>query len=204
MIVSPSIASANLLRIGEEVNYVNKYYNEIHIDIEDGVVVSGISFGMKMAKAIKERAKVEISLHLEVLHPLAYLDQIAELSPDYVFVQTDHIPDALEVIHAFKGKGLNVGLAVGNRDIQRNYSDVFEATDIALVSTAMHEDMQQRYRSELGNYALKLSESGKKVWIDGGVTKDVYISLSQSSIYASVMGRGVFNDEKLAAELYRK
>lgn len=204
MIVSPSIASANLLRIGEEVNYVNKYYKEIHIDIEDGVVVSGISFGMKMAKAIKERAKVEISLHLEVLHPLAYLDQIAELSPDYVFVQTDHIPDALEVIHAFKGKGLNVGLAVGNRDIQRNYSDVFEATDIALVSTAMHEDMQQRYRSELGNYALKLSESGKKVWIDGGVTKDVYISLSQSSIYASVMGRGVFNDEKLAAELYRK
>ena len=52
MKVSPSIASADVLNVASEVAFIDKYFDNIHIDIEDGVAVGGISFGMKMSKGI--------------------------------------------------------------------------------------------------------------------------------------------------------
>ncbi|MBR2534402.1 MAG: hypothetical protein IKE50_06465, partial [Erysipelotrichaceae bacterium] len=49
MKVSPSLASGDVLYVAREVDYIDKYFDNIHLDIEDGVVLLGITFGMKMA-----------------------------------------------------------------------------------------------------------------------------------------------------------
>ena len=39
MLISPSIASADVLRVADELDYIDKYFDNVHIDIEDGVAI---------------------------------------------------------------------------------------------------------------------------------------------------------------------
>ena len=43
-------------------------------------------------------------------------------------------------------------------------------------------------------FAKKLSKT-KKVWIDGGITWDIYNSLKESDIHEAIMGRAIFLDK---------
>lgn len=202
MIVSPSIASSDVLHIADELDYINSYFDEVHIDIEDGVAVNGISFGMKMCKGIVTHSRVKTSVHLEVLHPLQYLEDLKEIRPDYLFVQVDHISDPDMVIETFLDAGIHTGIAIGNRDLHREYTKILSMTDILLVSTAEHEDENQIYRAYLGEFAIELSHQDKKIWVDGGINDEIYKRLQNSPLYASVMGRGIFNDKEFARKEY--
>ena len=87
MIISPSIASSDVLYVADEVDFADKYFDDIHIDIEDGVAVSGISFGSQMAKKICERASKPKSIHLEVINPMNYIDDVKQCNADICFIQ---------------------------------------------------------------------------------------------------------------------
>ena len=65
MKISPSIASADILRIADEVQFTNQYFDDIHLDVADGIAVGEISFGIQMCRRICEIATLPISLHLE-------------------------------------------------------------------------------------------------------------------------------------------
>ena len=202
MIVSPSIASSNVLNVAEETKFADQYFDEIHVDIEDGVAVSGISFGMKMTRGIASLTDKPISLHLEVINPLTFLDDVAQIKPAFTFIQADVLENPLEVIKAFKAKGLEVGLAIGDRDLEKDFSEIYAITNCVLICTAFHADDAQIYQPSLGDLALKLANNGMKVWIDGGVNFDIYNQLKDTTIHAAVMGRGVFANKEYAVKAY--
>lgn len=200
MLISPSIASFDVLNIANEVAYIDRYFEDIHIDIEDGMAVEGITFGMKVCKGIKNITSSKISIHLGVMEPLKYLEDVKECNPEIVFIQSDVIENPMEIIQIFKKKGIPVGLAITNRDMEKDYSSIFKETDEVLVTTAFVDDPEQIYQQTLEDYALNLAKSQKlKVWLDGGVTYDIYKRLKNSGINAVVMGREIyFNKEKFA------
>lgn len=202
MIISPSIASSNLLRIADEVMFVNEHFNELHIDIEDGVVVQGISFGMKMTKKIFEISKTEKSLHLEVLNPLDYLEDIVNCKPDYLFIQVDHLQDPLTVVKKYLDEGINAGIAIGDRDMNVDYDNIFALTDLVLVSTAFHDDPNQEYQLIMENFAINLAKRGLQVWVDGGINHQNIKHYEDSNVYAAVIGRDIFSNEDLAVKNY--
>lgn len=190
------------MHAADEVAFACRYFPEIHVDIEDGVVVQGISFGMKMWKGIRKIATVPASLHLEVLQPLDYLEDIKSAVPETVFIQTDHLQNPEEVVTAFLNEGINTGIAIGDRDLHRNYDKIYQMTNKVLVCTAEHSDPDQKYRQYLEDAAVELADKGMDVWIDGGVNRDIYQRLSGSRIKAAVMGRGVFADKERAVAEY--
>ena len=73
-------------------------------------------------------------------------------------------------------------------------------SECVLVNTTHHDDPKQICDEKMVNFALKLAQQKKKVWIDGGITLEIYERLKDSEIYAAVMGRGVFSDRKRAIE----
>lgn len=203
MIISPSIASSDVLHVADEVDFASKYFDDIHIDIEDGVVVKGITFGMKMAKGIINRTNKSTSLHLEVLRPLDYLQDLIEINPDVVFVQVDCLDNPEEVIDKFIESKINVGLALTNRDMEKDYSKLFEKVNQILVLTAYWDDPKQLYQQSLLNYGLTLSKKYKlKLWLDGGINYQIYTQLPKDEIYAVVMGRAIFSDKQAAIRNY--
>ena len=198
MIISPSIASFDVLNFAEEAKYIDENFDHIHIDIEDGMAVNGISFGFKVARGVMSMVKAKASIHLEVMHPLDYLDDVMSCQPYVVFIQADVLDDPLLVVKEFKKRGLNVGLAVGDKDLDKDYQDIFTITKDVLVSTAYHDDEKQIYQKVLEDYAHSLFEKyGLRVWLDGGVTLEKYEELKNSDFYAAVMGRAVYQNKEL-------
>lgn len=204
MIISPSIASSDVLYVADEVDFADKYFDDIHIDIEDGVAVSGISFGFKMAKKICERASKPKSIHLEVINPMNYIDDVKQCNADICFIQVDILENPLSVVNEFKKAGINVGIALGDRDINKDYDQLYKSVEQVLISTACHDDPMQEYQQFLEDYGLMLNKKyGHKVWLDGGVNYSIYQKLKDSPIYAMVMGRAVYADKQLALKQYR-
>lgn len=198
MLISPSIASSDILHVAEEVDFCDKYFGQVHLDVEDGIAVNNLSFGMKMCKLICQRSTSYKSLHLEVLHPLDYLEEVASCGADIVFIQTDHLENPTKVVKAFQNRGVNTGLSLSNRDLNKDISSLIKMTDSTLVLTAKLEDPLQKYDLGLENFAIDLAKKGKSVWIDGGIDREIFKRLKNSQIYAAVMGRGVFGNKESA------
>lgn len=202
MEISPSIASGNLLRIEDEIKYIDNYFNSIHIDIEDGVAVNNISFGFKLAKAICDiSTSKEKTIHLEVIDPLKYINAIKSCNATTVFIQTDVLKEPLRAISAYKNNGICVGVNISNIDITRNdYKDIISSSEYILVNTTHHDDIKQVCDPNMVKEALRLAEN-KKVWIDGGITREIFEQLHNSKIHSAVMGRAIFSDRNKAKEM---
>ncbi len=203
MLISPSIASADVLRVAEELDYIDRYFDNVHIDIEDGVAVSGISFGMKMAKKICEySSSKEKTIHLEVYDPLNYIDDLLACDYDVAFVQVSHIEDAMAVIGKMKEKGIVTGINLRVEDTEReNFKELLNSCEYFLVSTTTYRNGYEEYLPKMEQLAIDLA-ADKKVWVDGHIDYDVYQRLKETPIYCAVMGRAIFADKELAVRQY--
>lgn len=207
MKVSPSIASSDVLNIQQEVDFADQYFNNIHLDIEDGVAVNSMSFGMKMCKRICDYSKSEeITIHLEVHHPLDYLKRVKECRADVVFLQVDHLFNPIENVKMFLDHGIPTGVNISNEDLFREELPILlDMVKDVLVNTTYHKDAKQVPRKEMIEFAINLANKGQhRVWIDGGINYEIYQELKDSKIYAAVMGRAVFGDKNLAIERFTK
>ena len=73
--VSPSIYSADLMDL-RNVLKKSKDFEHLHLDIDDGHFVRGISFGMDMVEQICQCTDVELDAHLEVNNPMDYVEAL--------------------------------------------------------------------------------------------------------------------------------
>lgn len=203
MLISPSIASADVLRVAEELDFIDRYFDNVHIDIEDGVAVSGISFGMKMARKICEYSKSrEKTIHLEVYNPLCYINDLLSCSYDVAFIQVSHIEDPLTVVKKMKENGIVTGLNIRVEDTERdNFDELLNSCDDFLISTTTYRHGYEEYLDSMEDLAVQLSER-KKIWVDGHIDYERFARLDRSNIYCAVMGRAIFEDKDLALKQY--
>ncbi len=202
MRISPSIASADLLNIAQEIDFIDRYFDSIHLDIEDGNAVKNITFGFKLCQAICEYSKsTEKTLHLEVIDPLKYIQEIKACECDVVFLQADCLDDPLEIAKKMREEQIPVGMNLSYLDRKRtNLKDLIDFSDSILINTTHHDDIFQVCDLEMLKFALMLAENGKKVWVDGGISLKIVRDLMRSNIYSAVMGRGVFSNKKKAIQ----
>lgn len=194
--ISPSIASADLLHLREEIEFVDSHFEKIHIDIEDGVYLPNISFGFKLARAVCQASVSHKSLHIMTQDPLRWLPDIANCRAEIVFIHIDHLKDPVLTLEKFLASGITVGLGVSNRDIGRDLTPLLKRVSSALVLTAEIEDPLQKYSPALAQFAGKLAETfHKEVWVDGGVTDTALPELAAMGIHTAVMGRAVFQNK---------
>ena len=101
MLISPSIASSDLLHLEEETVFAAHHFGQIHIDIEDGTIVPNITMGMKVCQEVCEKWKDAYrSIHLSVLEPLKYLERVKKCKADIVFLALNHLEHPCEVLEA--------------------------------------------------------------------------------------------------------
>lgn len=202
MIVSPSIASGDPLRIAQDLDFIDRYFDSVHIDIEDGNAVRNISFGFKTAIAVCDySSSADKTIHLEVTDPLVYIDKIKQCKADVIFIQADALADPVSVMKQLIEEGITTGVNLSNLDMDRPCrQQLLDLTDYVLINTTHHDDPAQICDERMLEYAVELAEQNKKVWIDGGITIDIYEKVKDSKIYAAVMGRGVFGNRQLAVE----
>lgn len=205
MLISPSIASGDVLRLADEISFCDEHFDAIHLDVADGVAVRSISFGFKACtEACRLSTASSKTIHLEIDDPVAHLDHARQCGADLVFIQTDHVSDPLAVLDQFQSAGIPTGANISCDDMRRPHlNDILDRVRSILIGTTSHSDETQTCLPDMLAFARELAEAGRhEVWVDGGITEEIVRDLSTSRIHAAVLGRAVFGDKVHAVEAF--
>lgn len=193
--IHPSIASSNLLTLKDEIDFIDKKYGFIHIDIEDGNYIRNITFGNKLLNIICKNSSSYKSVHLMVNYPLDFLDTIIKNRIEVVFLHIDNLRYPSEVIQEFLNQGIQVGIALNPyAELSSNFY-IKEVKNILLMMCEP-DTKNQIYLDELEAKVKLYVERGFNVWCDGGISVSKCEHLKTLGASDVVLGRAVFNDDE--------
>jgi len=88
--IAPSILSADLTRLGEEIREVEQAGADlIHIDVMDGHFVPNISWGTPIVRAARAATTLPLDVHLMIEQPDRYVDDFINAGADILGIHIE-------------------------------------------------------------------------------------------------------------------
>ena len=195
--VSPSIYSADLLNLKAVLDQA-KDFEHLHLDIDDGNFVKGISFGAELVRQIAASTEVPLDVHLEVLNPLDHIDDLAAAGVKLIFAHIEVLPFPLQFLSKVRNSGVKAGLALNLKTAAEAIEPYIDQIDhLLLLSTEADEDGLIFRKSVLNKVrkARKLLPDNVPIWVDGGVNEENLKDIIASGADGVVIGRAVFGSK---------
>lgn len=206
-LIAPSILSADLARLGEDVAEVLKAGSDIiHFDVMDNHFVPNLTFGPAICKALRDYGiTAEIDVHLMVKPVERLIPDFAKAGANYITFHpeaTDHIDRTLQMI---RDHGCKSGL-VFNPATPLSYLDyVMDKVDMILlmgvnpgfggqkfIPATLEKLQEARRRIDKSGYPIRLE-------IDGGVKIDNIAEIAAAGADTFVAGSAIFDQPNYKA-----
>ncbi len=192
--ISPSIYSADLLDLRTVLDKA-KDFEHIHLDIDDGNFVRGISFGVDLVEQIAAYTDVPLDAHLEVLNPLDYVEGLAKAGVKMLSAHYEALPFPSAFLSKARSLGMKAGLALNMKtpvSLIEPYKDQIDL--LLLVSVESGEEGLPFHTSVLDKIEEARRRFGKElsIWVDGGINEGNLKELVEAGADGAVVGRAVF------------
>lgn len=192
MKICPSVASGDVMNLQAQCLWLQEKYRHIHIDIEDGNYIDNITFGMKTVRGIFAATSCEKSVHLMVMNPLDYVEPLAVLKPEIVFVHLDTSRYPSKVVDAFAQAGIRTGIALNPAEPLDRYGYLMDRVTDVLLMMCEPDGYGQRYQKGIEEKVIKALEGDWNVWLDGAMSMEQAVGFGEKGVSAVVLGRAVF------------
>lgn len=132
--IAPSILSADLSRLNEEVASIEPYADWLQIDVMDGRFVPNTTFPVEVVRTIQ--TSLPLDVHLMVEDPAQYVKDFLPLHPKNITFHAEAVrktDDRRALMQAIRSRGSTAGIAINPPTPLSAVDDVLGEVDLLLV-----------------------------------------------------------------------
>lgn len=197
--ISPSILSADFLRLGEELKAVEEAGADyIHVDVMDGAFVPNITIGPFIVEALKRGTRLPLDVHLMIEAPERYIADFARAGSSIITVHAEAARHLHKTVQMIKDAGKKAGVSVNPATPVEALSEVMGEIDLILIMSVNPGFGGQSFikgaLKKIEKARIMITEAGRPIEleVDGGIKTDNIREAARAGAGVFVSGSGIF------------
>ncbi len=208
--LAPSILSADLMRMHEQVNQVTSLGADfIHVDVMDGHFVPNLTFGPNMVSALKKITSLPLDVHLMIEHPDREVEKYAKAGADILTVHQEACTHLHRCLQNIRQMGMKAGVSINPATSLTTLENVMDDIDLLLIMSVNPGFGGQTFIPQSLNKIARAHEmiahSGHDIMleVDGGINPSTAKKVIEHGANVLVAGHAIFGQKSLAEAMQK-